>query len=64
MKDFPESEQPLLAWYDECLNADWNNPNELKAQYGSASIITDKRVVFNIDGNTYRLIVGIEYRLK
>ncbi|AZA80372.1 type II toxin-antitoxin system HigB family toxin (plasmid) [Chryseobacterium sp. G0186] len=64
IEDFPRSEQPLLAWYDECLNAEWNNPNELKAQYGNASILSDKRVVFNIHGNTYRLIVDIEYRLK
>ena len=45
-------------------NADWNSPNELKAQYRGASVITDKRVVFNIHGNSYRLIVDIEYRLK
>ena len=64
IKDFPKSEQPLLAWYDECESAEWNNSNELKAQFGSASILTDKRVVFNIHGNTYRLIVDIEYRLK
>ncbi len=64
MKDFPKSEQPLLAWYDECLNAEWNTPNELKVQFGNVSILSDKRVVFNIHGNTYRLIVDIEYRLK
>ncbi|HCM34177.1 type II toxin-antitoxin system HigB family toxin [Chryseobacterium sp.] len=64
IEDFPKSEQPILAWYDECLKAEWNNPNELKAQYGNASILSDKRVVFNIHGNTYRLIVDIEYRLK
>ncbi|MFP3835575.1 type II toxin-antitoxin system HigB family toxin [Chryseobacterium sp. SIMBA_028] len=64
IEDFPKSAQPLLAWYDECLKAEWNNPNELKAQYGNASILSDKRVVFNIHGNTYRLIVDIEYRLK
>ncbi|PQA90390.1 mRNA interferase HigB [Chryseobacterium piscicola] len=64
IKDFPKAEQPLLAWYDECENAVWNNPNELKSQHGNASILNDKRVVFNIHGNTYRLIVDIEYRLK
>ena len=42
----------------------WNNPNELKVQYGNASILHEKRVVFNIHGNAYRLIVDIEYRLK
>lgn len=64
IENFPKSEQPLLAWYDECEGADWSNPNELKSQYGNASILNDKRVVFNIHGNTYRLIVDIEYRLK
>jgi mRNA interferase HigB len=60
----PQAEQALLAWYEEAATAQWNNPNELKQQYRSASILTDKRVVFNIHGNTFRLIVDIEYRLK
>ena len=63
-KAYPQSEQALLAWYEEAATAQWNNPNELKQQYRSASILTDKRVVFNIHGNTFRLIVDIEYRLK
>ena len=61
---FPQAKQALLAWYEEAEAAQWNNPNELKVQYRNASILTDKRVVFNIHGNTYRLIVDIEYRLK
>ncbi|HVU98740.1 MAG TPA: type II toxin-antitoxin system HigB family toxin [Puia sp.] len=61
---FPEAEQALLAWYEEAEAAEWNTPNELKRQYRNASIITDKRVIFNIHGNSYRLIVDIEYRLK
>jgi len=61
---FPEAEQALLSWYEEAETANWNNPNELKFQYRNASVLTDKRVVFNIHGNTYRLIVDIEYRLK
>jgi mRNA interferase HigB len=60
----PEAEQALLAWYEEAEAAQWANPNELKQQYRNASIITDKRVIFNIHGNSYRLIVDIEYRLK
>jgi|SRR6186713_2356864 len=62
--EFPEAKQALLAWYEETEAAQWNNPNELKHQYRSASIITDKRVIFSIHGNSYRLIVDIEYRLK
>lgn len=53
-----------MAWYEEVDAAQWGNPNELKRQYRNASILTDKRVVFNIHGNAYRLIVDIEYRLK
>ena len=61
---FPQVEQSLLSWYEEAEEANWNSPNELKAQYRNASILTDKRVVFNIHGNGFRLIVDIEYRLK
>ena len=63
-KDFPLAEQALLSWHEEAEAAIWNNPNELKAQYHNASILSDKRVVFNIHGNSFRLIVDIEYRLK
>ena len=61
---FPQAEPALLAWYEEAEAAQWTNPDELKQQYRSASILTDKRVVFNIHGNTFRLIVDIEFRLK
>lgn len=61
---FPQAKQSLLSWHEEAANAVWNNADELKSQYKNASIITDKRVVFNINGNAYRLIVDIEYRLK
>jgi mRNA interferase HigB len=63
-QDFPMAEQPLLSWYEEVSIAEWHNPNQLKAQYRNASILSDKRVVFNIHGNSFRLIVDIEYRLK
>jgi mRNA interferase HigB len=63
-EEFPQAKQSLLSWYEEAETANWTNPNDLKAQYGNASILTDKRVVFNIHRNTYRLIVDIEYRLK
>jgi len=60
----PVSEYSLLTWYEEVEAAEWDSPNELKAQFGNASVITNKRVVFNIHGNNYRLIVDIEYKLK
>jgi mRNA interferase HigB len=62
--EFHQAEQALLSWHEEALLAIWNNPNELKAHYRNASILNEKRVVFNIHGNSYRLIVDIEYRLK
>lgn len=61
---FPQAEQALLSWYEEVEEAAWSSPNELKEQYRNASILTDKRVVFNIHGNSFRLIIDIEYRLK
>lgn len=63
-KKFSKVEHALLSWYEETEEANWSSPNELKAQYRNASIISDRRVVFNIHGNSFRLIVDIEYRLK
>ena len=63
-EEYPLAKQSLLAWHEEAEDAEWSSPNELKQQYRNASIVTDKRVVFNIHGNSYRLIVDIEFRLK
>ena len=62
-KKHPETEQSLKSWYDEAINAAWASPNELKEQYHNSSIITRKRVVFNIQGNKYRPVVDIEYKI-
>lgn len=59
-----EAEQPLFLWYNEACRAYWKNNNELKAQFRNASVISSKRVVFNIHGNKYRLIVDIEFHLQ
>lgn len=64
VKEFNQAEQALFSWHEEATAAEWNNPNELKAQYRNASILSNKRVVFNIHGNSYRLIVDVEYRLN
>ncbi len=61
---YPDTEQPLKSWFDEISNTPWSSPNEVKSQYHNASIITKKRVVFNIKGNRYRLVVDIEYKIK
>ena len=60
-KNRADSEQHLKAWYHEAKKADWDNSNDIKAQYRNASIIGNNRVVFNICGNKYRLIVKINY---
>ena len=52
---------PLEAWHQEVARADWSTPAEVKAQFRSASVLQDNRVVFNIAGNQYRLIVKINY---
>jgi len=57
----PDTEQPLRAWYTETKKASWNSPAEIKEIYRSVSILSNNRVVFNIKGNTYRLIVVVEY---
>lgn len=51
----------LQSWYHEAKKADWQSPNDIRTDYPSASIITGNRVVFNIKGNHYRLIVRINY---
>lgn len=65
LKDFwekhPDCEQQLKAWYQEAEDAKWKEPNDVKKDYPSASILEDNRVVFNIKGNHYRLIVKINY---
>jgi mRNA interferase HigB len=60
---YPDAHEPLLHWYEETIAADWKTPHDLKNQFRNASIINTKRVVFNIKGNSYRLVVDIEYRL-
>jgi mRNA interferase HigB len=61
---YKQVEEPLKAWIYEVKYSTWNNANELKVKYRNASIISSKRVVFNIKGNDYRLIVDVEYKLK
>jgi len=61
LPNYANSEQALKAWYDEAKKATWKTPNEIKAQYTNASILKNGRVVFNIHGNTYRLVIKINY---
>lgn len=58
----PDAEQPLRAWHAEAERARWEDPSDIKAQYQTASFLAGNRVVFNIKGNTYRLIVAIKFK--
>ena len=58
---FRESREPALAWYRQAVRADWASPADVKREIGSASILKDGRVVFNIAGNKYRIVVWINY---
>ena len=60
----PAAKGPLLAWYREVEREDWATPADVKAKYRSASIIGSERVVFNIKGNDYRLVVRINYAYR
>ena len=65
LRDFWEKhsdcEQQLKSWYQEASDAEWKSPIEIKSEYPSASIINDNWIVFNINGNNYRLIIKIYY---
>lgn len=57
----PDAEQPLRAWYTEARRANWKTPAEIKATYRTVSILRNNRIVFNIKGNSYRLVVVVEF---
>jgi len=63
-KKYPDAITALSEWYFELLNSDFANFNELKQVYGSASLVGDDRVVFNIIGNNYRLVVRVVFEFK
>ncbi len=59
-----DSEVQLRAWYQEAKQAEWKSPNEVKDQYRSAGIVGNNRIVFNICGNKYRLVVKVNYEAQ
>lgn len=62
--EYSDAEGPLRSWLDTTLEARWENAEELKETYATASFVGNRRVVFNIGGNKYRLVVKISYRTK
>jgi mRNA interferase HigB len=57
----PQAQQPLMAWFREAKVAHWKTPNEVKKRYRTADLLPGDRVVFNIHGNHYRLVVKMNY---
>ena len=61
---YKDAREPALAWYQQLLSANWASPSEIKRDIASASILKDGRVVFNIGGNKYRIVVWINYAYR
>ena len=57
----PDSEQYLKTWYETATSSNWKSPNDVKNSYAHASILKDGRIVFNIKGNDYRLVVKFRF---
>ena len=60
----PKAKAPLSAWYKHVKAANWTSPQDVKADFNSADFVADNRVIFNIGGNNYRLVVRISYTFK
>lgn len=62
--EYSDAREPTLAWYRLTLAADWSAPADVKRDFRTASILKGGRVVFNIAGNKYRLVVWINYAYR
>lgn len=64
-EEHADAEQPLRAWYHDVRKADWRSPADVKRVYANASVVGENRIVFNIGGNRYRLVVAVncQYRI-
>lgn len=61
----PEAEGPLRAWYGVVQQAEWVGPADVKTEFGAkVDFVADSRIIFDIAGNKYRLIVRVSYRFK
>src|SRR5580698_2622421 len=61
-KDQTAVRSALDSWFHEVQNSDWHTPSDVKKSYANASVVGNDRVVFNIKGNAYRLVVAVDYR--
>ena len=60
-RDQPAVKAALDAWFDEVSKADWKNSADVKRLYATASIVSAERIVFNLKGNAYRLVVAVDF---
>jgi mRNA interferase HigB len=60
----PDSKDTLESWYADIKQANWKNPSDIKTIYRNASFIADNRVIFNVKGNKYHLIVKVQYKFQ
>ena len=63
-KGCEDAKQPLLSWFKEVEKATWENPTQVKRLYGSADFVGDGRIIFNIGGNKYRVVVWVKYSIE
>jgi mRNA interferase HigB len=63
-EDCKDAKQPLLSWFREVEKAEWKTPADVRRLYGSADVVGAGRIVFNIAGNKYRLVVWVKYSIK
>lgn len=61
-KKHPDASVPLQTWFHDVERATWTTPSNIKATYHNASLVANNRVVFNIKGNHYRLVVVVIYK--
>ena len=61
---YPDSEEQLKSWYQVAIKGDWTSPNFVKEEFPNSRLLSDNRVIFNIKGNKYRLIVKINYKYR
>ena len=60
----PDARQSLQAWYADVKHANWKSPTDIKKIYRNASFVANNRVVFNIMGNKYRVIIAVQYKFR
>lgn len=62
--DYRDAKGPLESWFHEVSHEEWRTPSDVKEKYRSTSFLKDNRIVFNIGGNKYRLVVKVNYTFK